>query len=92
MMTDPFFFLKVIIIGDSGVGKSSILSRYTQNEFKQNSKTTIGVELATSVLKIGDKVIKIAIWDTAGQERFRAASNLYGNFSHNFIVWIQISG
>lgn len=59
------------------MGKSSILNRYTRNEFQLESKTTIGVELASSLMNIDNKIIKISVWDTAGQERFRAASNLY---------------
>jgi Ras-related protein Rab-11A len=70
------YLFKIIIIGDSGVGKSSILTRYTRNEFGLETKSTIGVELATSLMTIDDKNIKCAIWDTAGQERFRAATNL----------------
>lgn len=71
------YLFKLIIIGDSGVGKSSILTRYTRNEFSQETKTTIGVELSTSLINVDEKKLKVAIWDTAGQERFRAATNLY---------------
>jgi small GTP-binding protein len=71
------YLFKLIIIGDSGVGKSSILTRYMRNEFTDEAKTTIGVELSTSLIEVNDKRVKVAIWDTAGQERFRAATNLY---------------
>ena len=68
---DYDYLFKVVLIGDSGVGKSNLLSRFTKNEFNLESKSTIGVEFATRTLKVDDKVVKAQIWDTAGQERFR---------------------
>jgi Ras-related protein Rab-11A len=65
---------KVVIIGDSGVGKSNIMTRYAQNEFSNDTPSTIGVEFMTKPLKIDGRDIKVQIWDTAGQERFRAIS------------------
>lgn len=67
---DYDYLFKVVLIGDSGVGKSNLLSRFTRNEFSLESKSTIGVEFATRSIKVDDKVIKAQIWDTAGQERF----------------------
>ncbi len=67
---DYDYLFKVVLIGDSGVGKSNMLSRFTKNEFNLESKSTIGVEFATRTLKFDGKVIKAQIWDTAGQERF----------------------
>lgn len=64
------YLFKLVLIGDSGVGKSNLLSRFTRNEFNLESKSTIGVEFATKSLNIDAKVIKAQIWDTAGQERF----------------------
>ena len=55
---------KIVLIGDSGVGKSNLLSRFTQDEFSLESKSTIGVEFATRSVKCKDKVIKAQIWDT----------------------------
>ncbi|CAF0712278.1 unnamed protein product [Brachionus calyciflorus] len=82
------YLFKIIIIGDSGVGKSSILLRYARNEFYRETKPTIGVELATNFMTIDSKRIKTAIWDTAGQERFKAASHLYyRNSLAAFIVY-----
>ena len=65
---------KVVIIGDSGVGKSNIMTRYAQNEFSNDTPSTIGVEFMTKPLKIDGRDVKVQIWDTAGQERFRAIS------------------
>lgn len=64
------YLFKLVLIGDSGVGKSNLLSRFTKNEFNLESKSTIGVEFATKTLKVQGKVVKAQIWDTAGQERF----------------------
>lgn len=75
--TEPDFLLKIILIGDSGVGKTNLLSQFARNQFNPDSKTTIGVEFATKTVQIGDKTIKAQIWDTAGQERYRAITNAY---------------
>ena len=72
------FLFKVVLIGDTGVGKSNLLSRFTRNEFTYDSKTTIGVEFATKNIPVdGNKVVKAQIWDTAGQERYRAITSAY---------------
>lgn len=65
----------VVLIGDSGVGKSNLLSRFTRNEFNLESKSTIGVEFATRSIQVDGKTIKAQIWDTAGQERYRAITS-----------------
>lgn len=64
------YVFKVVVIGDSAVGKTQILSRFTKNEFCFDSKSTIGVEFQTKTVTINGKLIKAQIWDTAGQERF----------------------
>ncbi|KAL1812752.1 hypothetical protein DCAR_0625003 [Daucus carota subsp. sativus] len=71
------YLFKLVLIGDSGVGKSNLLSRFTRNEFNLESKSTIGVEFATKSLNVDGKVIKAQIWDTAGQERYRAITSAY---------------
>ncbi len=71
------YLFKVVVIGDSGVGKSNLLSRFTRNEFNLESKSTIGVEFATRSVAIENKTIKAQIWDTAGQERYRAITSAY---------------
>jgi len=74
---DYDYLFKVVLIGDSGVGKSNLLSRFTRNEFSLESKSTIGVEFATRSIHVEDKVVKAQIWDTAGQERYRAITSAY---------------
>ncbi|KAM0909921.1 hypothetical protein ACQ4PT_014512 [Festuca glaucescens] len=74
---DYDYLFKVVLIGDSGVGKSNLLTRFTRNEFSLESKSTIGVEFATRSIHVDDKVVKAQIWDTAGQERYRAITSAY---------------
>ena len=61
------YLFKIVLIGDSGVGKSNLLLRFTRNEFNLESKTTIGVEFATkTITAANNQLIKSQIWDTAG--------------------------
>jgi len=71
------YLYKVVLIGDSNVGKSNLLSRFTRNEFNLETKSTIGVEFATRSITTEGKTIKAQIWDTAGQERYRAITSAY---------------
>ncbi len=68
---------KIIIIGDSGVGKSNILGRYLHDEFKEDTKSTVGVEFGSKKMQIESATIKLQIWDTAGQERYRSITSAY---------------
>jgi GTPase SAR1 family protein len=81
---DYDYLFKVVLIGDSGVGKSNLLSRFTRNEFSLESKSTIGVEFATRSIRVDDKVVKAQIWDTAGQERYHI--NLLPPIPYPFLV------
>jgi len=75
---DSFDYLfKIVLVGDSAVGKSNLLSRFAYDEFDLDSKATIGVEFAPKNLEIDGKVVKAEVWDTAGQERFRAVTSAY---------------
>ena len=74
---DYDYLFKLIIIGDSYVGKTNIMSQYIKKEFNENSKSTIGVEFGNKIIKIDDKIIKAQIWDTAGQERYKSITSAY---------------
>ncbi|OAY46538.1 ras-related protein RABA6a [Manihot esculenta] len=71
------YLFKAVLIGDSAVGKSNLLSRFAKDEFRLDSKPTIGVEFAYRNIRVADKLIKAQVWDTAGQERFRAITSSY---------------
>ncbi|CAI7923540.1 unnamed protein product [Closterium sp. NIES-53] len=74
---DYDYLFKVVLVGDSGVGKSNLISRFTRNEFNMESKSTIGVEFATRSIEVDGKTVKAQIWDMAGQERYRAITSAY---------------
>lgn len=69
--------MKLIIIGDSGVGKTNILMKFCEQEFKQNYVATIGVDFKIKTIQVEDKRFKLQIWDTAGQERFKNITQTY---------------
>ena len=70
--------LKLILLGDSGVGKTNLISRYISNNFDENTRATIGVEFFCKNFRINKKrTIKVEIWDTAGQERYKAITSVY---------------
>ena len=69
--------LKIVIVGDSGVGKTNLIRRFIANEFNINSKATVGVEFSSKAFKINDKIFKIEMWDTAGQERYKSMTAAY---------------
>lgn len=85
------YLFKVVIIGDSAVGKSNLLSRYSKNEFNMHSKSTIGVEFQTQTMEIDGKEVKAQIWDTAGQERFRAVTSAYYRGAVGALIVYDIS-
>lgn len=88
MGDDPQLLFKVVIIGDSGVGKSNLMTRYTNNDFSTESQPTIGVEFMTKNVEVGNRDAKVQIWDTAGQERFRAISrSIYHGAKGAFLVY-----
>ena len=68
---------KIVLIGDSSVGKTNIFSKYLNDEFDPDSKATVGVEFGTKTFKIENNLVKVQIWDTAGQERYRSVTNAY---------------
>ncbi|XP_074311390.1 ras-related protein RABA5a-like [Silene latifolia] len=85
------YLFKIVLIGDSAVGKSNLLVRFARDEFYPNSKSTIGVEFQTQKVEINGKEIKAQIWDTAGQERFRAVTSAYYRGAVGALVVYDIS-
>ena len=71
------FLLKLLIIGDCGVGKTNILMRYCENTFKMNYVSTIGVDFKIKTLELEGYRLKYQIWDTAGQERYKNVAQTY---------------
>jgi len=69
--------LKVIILGESGVGKTALLHKYVSQQFIEHHKATIGADFMTKEIKIDDKLITLQMWDTAGQERFKSLGNSF---------------
>lgn len=69
--------IKVVIIGDSGVGKSSILDMFINNKFHAHVESTIGSSFKAKELRIGTQTIRLNIWDTAGQERYHSLTKMY---------------
>jgi len=69
--------IKILLLGESGVGKTSILLKYTENKFSKSYLPTIGIDYKTKILEINNHNIKIKIWDTAGQEKFRNLTSTY---------------
>ncbi|CAM5147798.1 unnamed protein product [Natator depressus] len=82
---------KLLIIGDSGVGKSSLLLRFADNTFSGNYITTIGVDFKIRTLVINGERVKLQIWDTAGQERFRTITSTYYRNTHGVIIVYDVT-
>ena len=85
------YLFRVCLLGDAAVGKTSLITRFCDNSFKENYNNTIGVDFRVVTLKCKDIVSKIHIWDTAGQERFRSLALNYLNNTHGFIFVYDIT-
>ena len=81
---------KVLLLGDSGDGKSSILLRYTKNQFTADMRSTIGVEFGIKYLTLDNLQLKVQIWDTAGMERYRSITSAYYKGAKGVIVVYDI--
>ena len=88
---DYEMMVKVILIGDSAVGKTNIMSKYLKGQFQENSKATVGVEFGSKLFKIDNHNIKAQIWDTAGQEKYKAITGAYYKGSKGAFVVYDIT-
>jgi len=82
---------KVVFLGDSGVGKTNLMTRFANNTFNPNSKPTIGVDFSMKNVVIGKSLIRVQIWDTAGQERYQTFTNAYFKEAHGVIIVYDIT-
>uniref|UniRef100_A0A7S3J9M8 Ras-related protein Rab-1 n=1 Tax=Euplotes harpa TaxID=151035 RepID=A0A7S3J9M8_9SPIT len=88
---DYEFLFKLLLIGNSGVGKSCILMRYADNSFTENFFNTIGVDFKIKTITLNDQIIKMQIWDTAGQDRFRTLTSSYYRGAHGIIIVYDVT-
>lgn len=85
------YFIKVLLIGESGVGKTCILLRFSEDSFPIVHQTTIGVDFKQKMINYKDKSVKIQIWDTAGQERFRTLTNSFYKKANGIILVYDVT-
>jgi len=90
LMKEKYKF-KIIIVGDSGVGKTNLVKRFTQNSFNLNSQATVGVEFFSNQYFINDKLFKVEIWDTAGQERYKSITAAYYKGASGAIIVYDVT-
>lgn len=99
------YLFKIVVIGDTNVGKTNLISRLVKDEFVEHSKSTIGVDFATKTFRFGKSLVKVQLWDTAGQERYHALISAYyrgsvgavivydvtnkSSFEHTYTSWIN---
>ena len=87
-MDHPF---KLIIIGDSAVGKSCLMHRVTTNEFIEDHEVTVGVEFGALMVRLEQQVFKLQIWDTAGQESFKSITKIFYKGAHCVVLTYDIT-
>ena len=89
--SDYDHLFKLLLIGDSGVGKSCLLLRYADNVWEDRYISTLGVDFKIRTLEVNKKIIRLQIWDTSGQERFHTITSSYYRGSHAILVMYDIT-
>ena len=85
------FLFKLFLIGDSGVGKTCILKRFSDHDFNSAFISTVAIDLKVRTVEIGDKIIQLQIWDTPGQERFRTITAAYYRGAMGFMLVYDVT-
>eukprot|EP00667_Euglena_gracilis_P021962 EG_transcript_24244 len=85
------YVVKVVVVGDSGVGKTSLLLRYADDTYDDRYLATIGVDFRITTMEIGNKVAKLQLWDTAGQERFRGITQNYYRAAQAVVICFDLT-
>jgi len=91
VISKPDHQFKILMIGESGVGKSALLSRFVDNQFDTNFISTIGVDFKIHYMKVDQQDIKLQVWDTAGQERFRTITTSYYRGANGIMIVFDVT-
>jgi hypothetical protein len=84
-------YIRILLLGDSGVGKTSAMMRYSEDKFSSSLLSTAGVDYQTRYIEVGGKIVKLQLWDTAGQERFHVITKAYYRGAHGIVLMYDVA-